>query len=285
MQFAVNALAVVGLELLQWDSAIPLEPIRQAPMGRFRSAIALKAAPLCSISALELAHQLGQALASQWEQLLAFDKWEGSNCCAEVTPLPQISVWVQPPGWLFWQWSDGAIAHWLATAAEFTENERIADPSIATDPLPFHLQYAHARCSALLQLAQPLITHSGSPVQAASVLSHLHPAEQVILRHALSFSQQLQPTHAFIATVPISRSLNLWTDGSVIDWPPPLALRQRVSEQWGQQFEQFYSACRVTEVDLSPEHRQVRVQAIAVMKRCLALLLTHLWDADVPEKL
>jgi hypothetical protein len=283
MQFAVNALAIVGADLLQRDKAIPLEPIRKGPIGQFRSAIALQSAPHFSISALDLAHQLCQALTSQWEQVLSIEKGAGSTCATGTSRLLPITVWVQPPGWIFWQWSDGAIADWLATAADPEVESRSADPLIAAEALPFHLQYAHARCGALLQLAQVPSLTLHSPVQATGVLAQLHPCEQAILRAALCFSQQLQPTHHFIAT--ISDTLTPWTDRSIIHWPPSTSLKQRVSEQWVQRFEQFYAACRINEAELSAAHRQVRAQAIAVMKRCLAILLTTLWDVDVPEQL
>ncbi|MEO0373231.1 MAG: DALR anticodon-binding domain-containing protein [Cyanobacteria bacterium P01_A01_bin.17] len=251
--------------------SIPLKA--EARAGTFVSAVALQLASQPS------AAEVAQAL------------------LAAVPVTQGLKLWVKAPAWIYGQFSADAIAtHLQQLTAQSPHllfpNQAALDASFS-DPLLFPVQYAHARCCALLYLAQReglIDLQSGeqgfpttsTPISWCTVQGQLrlqHPAEQTLIRALLDFPGALQtPKQAW-------RS-DQWP-GVPLPWPLVHQRLARYTQRWGEDFLHFYRDCRIFG-EVSQQNRalsQARLGLIAATQRVLAFLLQDLLHLMAPREL
>lgn len=153
---------------------LPITRSRDPRQVGYRSAIALQLAPQLARSPLQLAREI----------------------VAQLPETSDFTVMVSPPAWIDCQLTDLGWAQWLQHWTH-CPIEAPAEVSISLPPLDgFPLQYAHARCCALLRLSDSeglIVLHSSQTdveIIAPDPLPWLddipslrlqHPAEQALM--------------------------------------------------------------------------------------------------------
>ena len=120
---------------------IPLYRLPDDTVVLYRSAIALKLAPLWQLPVLDIAHQLVASF-------LTINQDTTGQICLDF------SVEVLSSGWIEFQLSDWGLATWLqhSTHAFHHDAPQPWGECVSPDKF-FPVQYAHARCCSLLRLA------------------------------------------------------------------------------------------------------------------------------------
>jgi arginyl-tRNA synthetase len=256
------------------QGSIPLQLDARSPLGTFTSAIALQLAGR-QHPPMEIA-----------EHLLSL-----------VRPSSDLKLWVKPPGWIYGQFSTGAIALLLQQLTEQSPHLQPAQPitldQSLRDPVLFPAQYAHARCCSLLCLAQregliDLEFNSQEPsfTLPASIpwyteqkqLRLQHPSEHKLIEQLLEFPgllnnpKQMQPTQAIAVAIP---------------WPLDHQKLIQQTQAWGKSLLQFYRDCRIlgTISQATPELSQARLGLVSITQRALAFLLQDLLHVIAPPEL
>jgi arginyl-tRNA synthetase len=121
-----------------------LKRIQQQQRVLYVSAIALQLSSVLKLPAMDIAHALAELVCHQ-------------------TNGQDFTVQVAPPGWIYLELTESYLAAWLQhlTQAplqleprEVGELRRKSNPKSKIELSLFAVQYAHARCCSLLQLAQ-----------------------------------------------------------------------------------------------------------------------------------
>ncbi|MGF1601867.1 MAG: DALR anticodon-binding domain-containing protein [Thermosynechococcaceae cyanobacterium] len=253
--------------------SIPLQLDVRFPLGTFTSPIAL---------------QLAMKLQSPLDV--------ATDLVALVPPSADLKLWVKPPGWIYGQFLEGAIASFLQQLTEQSPQlqaptQVVLDKSLSDRQL-FLVQYAHARCCALLRLGQreglieletnrqePSFTVT-TPIPWTTKQGHLrlqHPAERSLIQNLLVFPNRLGP------------STPRWCPQSMVSilWPVPTKTLLRDSQAWAESFLQFYQDCRILG-DVSratPALSQARLGLVLATQRVLAFLLQDLLHVVAPVEL
>ncbi|MGB7415203.1 MAG: DALR anticodon-binding domain-containing protein [Thermosynechococcaceae cyanobacterium] len=253
--------------------SVPIQLDLRSPLGTFTSPIALQLA-MKSRSSMEIATDL----------------------VALVPPSADLKLWVKPPGWIYGQFSEDAIASILQKLIEQSPQLQAPvsvdlDKSLSDRQL-FLVQYAHARCCALLRLGQreALIdfeAHLQKPAYTLTTsipwtteqgtLQLQHPAARSLLQNLLAFPNRLGPS-----------TQTGCPEGMVpLLWPVPKKIVLRDSQAWAASFLQFYRDCRILgEVSQStPKLSQARLGLVSATQRVLAFLLQDLLHVVAPVEL
>ena len=139
-----------ALELYIFDRSVltglkspPLKRIQQQQRVLYVSAIALQLSSVLKLPAMDIAHALAELVCHQ-------------------TNGQDFTVQVAPPGWIYLELTESYLAAWLQhltqaplqlELSELGELRRKSNPKSKIELSLFAVQYAHARCCSLLQLA------------------------------------------------------------------------------------------------------------------------------------
>lgn len=232
---------------------IPLTRSRDTLKIAYRSAIALQLAPQLAQSPLDLAQKI-------------------------VTQLPETSdfaISLSPPGWIDCQLTDVGLAQWLQqwtrTPIDLPPNLQVSPPA---DEFP--VQYAHARCCALLRLAD---------AEGLIVLQSSQTDIEIISPDPLPW---LDETQSLRLQQPAERAL-ICQLVAVVD-----ALQDPAAQNYSQlalklieAFEEFYSQCRIFgEVNrVNPPLAIRRSGLVGVTQKVLKLLLERKFGISSPIEL
>lgn len=265
---------------------------------RFRSPIALRLATKLHAPIVEVTEILAHHLKLQPH-------------CVDESALGEFKLTIDPLGWLHCQPSDRCLAAWLQQMVEMppqliwtkeistsqTSGKTPSPLTVADDTSSeqFSLQYTHARCCALIRLAQRqglLILHANYRASAATcqVLAPIpfpwldtqnqlwlsHPAERTLIARLLAFpvtpgfQQPGQMPEQF--TFPVRSRLPPQL------WPEAKALSDA--------FTSFYRSCQIWE-DINQEmpRAQARLGLILLTQNVLRLILQDLLRINAPQEL
>lgn len=251
----------------------PLKRIRHPTHILYLSAIAHRLVPQYGVAATKVATEIAQAITQQ-----NMAGWNQPEQTEPLTTLWQgITVQVTATNDLLFQIHDRAIAIWLNHLIHHPPTSPLAAVYSASTLLsnPFPLQYAHARCCCLLQLADRtgLITLQGSDSATATwqwvkpqSIPWLTPTEQLYPNHVAERHLISQ-----LCTV-----LDQWSERS----PTPKLLIQQ-AEQLSQAFQVAHRAYPIWG-DRSPEavdRQQAHLALLLVTQRVLRQLLD---DLEIP---
>jgi DALR anticodon binding domain len=275
---------------------IPLRGMKGAMPLIYVSAIAHKVANSWQKPVIDVATEIGSHL---------FDPDRASQRSADAA-LQDFTIKIVPPGWIYLQLSDAAIAAWLqrlaqappwllSRGAEGQVNRgdgETLDLAFSTPPAQskiqnpsglFSIQYAHARCCSLLRLAHR---------EGIIVLEEPDPESSPIYFGAmtpnpipwLDTDQKLRLVH------PAERSLifQLLTLLDDLYCPPAHGMDWKKSAgALSSSFETFYSQCRIWgEVKTeAPQLAQARLGLIVATQSLLRLLLEDLLGIQAPLEL
>lgn len=270
----------------------------------YRSAIALKLAPLWQLPPLDIAHQLAECMAIR-EQNTAnaeTDNWEQQEITSQnfqaQSPIPSqvcldFSVEVFSPGWIQLRLSDRALATWLQQLIEIPHSPRpkIPDQNQRTEPINqahslFRVQYAHARCCSLLRLA-----HRQSLINLSD-LDSITPNWEWLEPNPIPWlygnpEMECSPIRLRLEH-PAERGLIAHVlDGTeqLTRLTPIRALELANALSHG--LEKFYSACRIWgEVKTeTPQLAQARLGLVAITQKLLRSLLKDQLNVIAPIEL
>lgn len=240
--------------LTQVKGYIPLYRVKQQRF-LYVSAIAFHLSKTTDLSALEIAHALAKILDS-------------------LTDEPDFSVQVVPPGLIHLELTESFLAAWLqhliVSPPKLQSTQQYLDYSEHSSRL-FAVQYAHARCCSLLQLAQreKLIILQPAPdtgsalwlVTAPNPIPWLdqqywhHPAQVALLTQLVDLLDTLYCHYQ------AARSPN-WHQAAL---------------NLSQSFQYFYSHCRIWgEVkNQNIQLAQARLGLVLIVQSVLRLILQH----------
>lgn len=208
-----------------------------------------------------------------------------------IPPQPQmLKLWAEPSGWIYGQFTGDAIATWLQqlieTRPHLQHSKVVPLDNSLSDPHLFPVQYAHARCCSLLRLAQQeriIELQRGyaisTPISWCTNQGQLylqHPAEQTLLQNLLNFPGALQTS---------KRSWHTSDPGVPLPWPLDADQLRRQTQQWGEQFLQFYRDCRIFGRTHPAPLVQARLGLVSATQRVLAFLLQDLLHLVAPTEL
>ena len=138
--WATLQLYIFDRSVLTELKSLTLKRIQQQQRVLYASAIALQLSSVLKLPAIDIAHALAELVCHQ-------------------TDGQDFTVQVVPPGWIYLELTESYLAAWLQhlTQAppelEPRELERKSNPKSKIELSLFAVQYAHARCCSLLQLA------------------------------------------------------------------------------------------------------------------------------------
>lgn len=247
-------------------------------------AIAFRLSGVKKIPTLEIASILATLVGSAQANVVSSDEVE---CCPKkqlaitINLLQEFTIEVVPPGWIHLQITEAAIAAWLQyiilapPQLQIQENHQLTQ--ITTSDL-FAVQYAHARCCSLLQMAhrEKLITLKKSPDPSnktfvvapdlpGNELRYHHVAERTLISQLIGIVDDLYYSYT-------SHKLNYW---------------EKAALNLSQAFQVFYSNCSIWgEVKIqTPQLAQARLSLVVVTQSVLRLLLQDKLGAEAPWEL
>ena len=138
--WAALELYIFDRSVLTRLKSLPLKRIQQQQRVLYVSVLALQLSSVLKLPAMDIAHALAELVCHQ-------------------TDRQHFTVQVAPPGWIYLELTESYLAAWLQhlTQAppelEPRELERKSNPKSKIELSLFAVQYAHARCCSLLQLA------------------------------------------------------------------------------------------------------------------------------------
>ena len=271
----------VVLDLYVSDSSVLNQRNRQISLHRFKDnrrvlyvwAIALQLSKAKNIPALEIATTLATLI-----------RKVGSNSGTAISC--EFTVHVVPPGWIHLELTEPKLAAWLQHLAQgelknwgAVENKE----SLFCAPRLFAVQYAHARCCSLVQMAhrEGLITLKCSKAPER-ILFHVVAPDPIPW---LNFDQ-IRLCH------PTERALIVQLLGLLDDFYCPCPILQPIDWEkaalnLSQAFQAFYSCCRIWgEVKIQTIHlAQARLGLIMATQQILRLLLQDRLGVYAPVEL
>lgn len=267
LQTALGLYVLDASELHQVEKRIPLHRAKDCRRTLYVSAIALQLSQARNMPALEIATGLAKLVQ------------EGQD----------FTVRVVPPGWIHLELTEPKLAAWLQRLALGGNQGQVAinyDLHSCTYDFPegavppsssslFAVQYAHARCCSLVQMAhrEGLITFR-EPQDAPGPLHWLNSNQQLCLVHLAE--------RALIAQL-VGLLDDLYCpggEGKMIDW-------EKAALNLSQAFQTFYSCCRIWgEVKIQTPHlAQARLGLVMATQSVLRLLLEDLFGVCAPPEL
>ncbi len=178
-----------------------------------------------------------------------------------ASQLPQYQLEVVADGLLIWRVPAQQMARWLAQFSPLITLQPGTTNELRDDL--FKIQYAHARCCALLGWAEQLNLATVSPqFQITSPIPWLI-AGQLFCQHPAEF----RLLHQLVTTV----------DQWPADW---LTLGHRLSTAW----EEFFTHCRIFDPTLPRDLVLARLGAIAITRWLLQGCLANL-GAAIPQEI
>ena len=278
----------VVLDLYVSDSSVLNQRNRQISLHRSKDnrrvlyvwAIALQLSKAKNIPALEIATTLASLL-----------RKVGANSGTAISC--EFTVHVIPPGWIHLELTEPKLAAWLQHLAQGElgelreQGKHVKNPYSPLAPRPsssrlFAVQYAHARCCSLVQMAhrEGLITLLSSPTPPTlfravapdpipwlnfDQIRLCHPTERALIVQLLGLLDD------FYCPCPILQS---------IDW-------EKAALNLSQAFQAFYSCCRIWgEVKIQTIHlAQARLGLIMATQQILRLLLQDRLGVYAPVEL
>jgi hypothetical protein len=256
---------------------IPLYRFPDDTVVLYRSAIALKLAPLWQLPVLDIAHQLVASF-------LTINQDTTGQICLDF------SIEVLSSGWIEFRLSDWGLATWLqhgiyAFAPLAPQPPLIKGEYVSPDKF-FPVQYAHARCCSLLRLAHtqgliklrdldfntvswqlvepnpiPWLNDDQGADTGQLLLRLVHPAERRLIAHILDV-QDVISDQAQLSEVKLATALSIV-------------------------FERFYSSCRIWgEVkSQTPKLAQARLGLVVLTQALLRSLLQDYLGVPAPIEL
>lgn len=200
-------------------------------------------------------------------------------------------IWLHDNAWLYLQFSDAALAHWLRQGLTIPPtledgdltNERGAVGGISANPALFSLQYAHARCCSLLRLATETLGISiareiAMPwLNAAPQLHFVHPSEMALTRLILQFP------HGLGLQKQILGFPGCLSPGVRSEIPESVSAQQL--QTLSETFLQFYQACRLWGTVSPPELVLERLGLIQLTQNVLQFSLQRWLHQAAPQYL
>lgn len=264
---------------------VPLQRLSDDTCVLYRSAIALKLAPLWQQSPLDIANQLMTSFAT-------ISQYTPGQICLEF------SVEVVFPGWINFRLSAQGLAAWLqhlvhtklrliVAHGEVNSPLSSSSPLFSSSPLSpsslsslFPVQYAHARCCSLLRLAhrQGLIKLKDLDLKTLD-WQLLEPNPIPWLNDDQAALRLVDPAEKrLIAQILDSRD--------ALSDPSQLSQR-KLASALSNEFERFYSNCRIWgEVKIeTPKLVQARLGLVAVTQALLRSLLQDHLGVPAPAEL
>jgi arginyl-tRNA synthetase len=285
------------------DEAIPLHRLSDDSCILYRSAIALKLAPLWQLNALDLAHQLTVSFPT-------INQDSASQHCLDF------NIEVVSPGWINVRLSDRGLATWLQQMIQSPPywqgeehrrgeagergrkmNDKYSNPldvphqgqlddSLKNVPNLFPVQYAHARCCSLLRLAH------GQGLIKLKDLGFNTGSWQLVEPNPIPWlndDQEAQTEQVCLRLVHIAErrlitQLLDWQDESHQSSPGRSVKR---CSSLSNDFEKFYSSCRIWgEVKTeNPKLAQARLGLVGVTQSVLRSLLQDQLGVTAPVEL
>ncbi len=296
------------LPLGEPNPPISLQRVKGKMPVLYRSAIALQLAKPCCRPALSLAG----AIAEKFSQVAIAQNLpgplglEGSDLI-----LRNFTVKVESPGWLYFELNSAGLAAWLQwlTLVYVPHPEQAYDlvsKGFAPErALPtssdvsrsqvfdsFTVQYAHARCVALLRLAggQSWMTRDlRNPDQSTPSAIAPPPIPWLNAAGELRLTHVAEQTLIFALIDTVDELLHLITDAAIAQSPPPgwQVRVERLVAALAQVFLNFYDACRfwgeVQQRD--PALVQARLGLVLATQLLLKLMLQEFLGLAAPTKL
>lgn len=268
--YSVN-LYTLNTELINTEThKLPLYKGRDNSRVLYISGVALRLAKSHNRTSLEIANGIGSHL---------------SAICGDV-----FGVTIVPPGWIYLELSYPFLATWLQSLLVTNvkgEGEIEARKITIQNPARlFAIQYTHARCSSLVQLAgrDGLIKlREVSPdISKSAALDYLVSEEQIPW---LNDQQKLRLNHPaegrliaeLVQVIDYLESPDL---NDAVNW-------EKVALDLSQAFEAFWSQCRIWgKVKISaPELAQARVGLMIATQSVLRCLLVDKLGTSAPLEL
>nr|WP_290223697.1 DALR anticodon-binding domain-containing protein [Trichocoleus desertorum] len=251
------------------NTPISLQRVKGTLPVLYRSAIALQLAKPCRQPGLKLADAIAESFS---QGAIAQKVLDSSGLGINSLILRNFTVKVEPPGWLSFELATSGLAAWLQCLTQayvpLPEPEYdLVSLGLTLDSMPeralpnssdfsggqvfdlFTVQYAHARCAALLRLAGRQseltedLTNTGQNSPSAIALQPIP---------WLSATGELRLTHAteqsliFVLIDTVDELLDLVTSAAIAQSPPLgwQARVERLASALAQAFLSFYDACR-----------------------------------------
>lgn len=279
----------VVLDLYVSDSSVLNQRNRQISLHRSKDnrrvlyvwAIALQLSKAKNIPPLEIATTLATLL-----------RQVGSNSGTAISC--EFTVHVVPPGWIHLELTEPKLAAWLQHLAQGELGGHTKNPHSLLTPRPsssrlFAVQYAHARCCSLVQLAhrEGLITLLNSPAPPAPERAP-PPLFRAVAPDPIPWLNfdQIRLCH------PTERALIVQLLGLLDDFYCPCPILQPIDWEkaalnLSQAFQAFYSCCRIWgEVKIQTIHlAQARLGLIMATQQILRLLLQDRLGVYAPVEL
>lgn len=281
LQAALGLYVADASVLTQRDRHISLHRAKDNRRVLYVWAIALQLSEAKNMPALEIATAIATLI-----------RGVGSNPGAAVSC--DFTVQVVPPGWIHLELTEPAIAAWLQRLAQGEKRSGGAggaggDSFSPLAPRPsatrmFAVQYAHARCCSLLQMAdrEGLITLTEPVLDTSAAVFHLVAPDPIPWLN----SDQIRLCHPAERAV-IAQLLGLLDDlycpcpsRQPIDW-------EKAALNLSQAFQTFYSCCRIWgEVKIQTIHlAQARLGLVMATQPVLRLLLQERLGVCAPLEL
>ena len=253
---------------------IPLYRLPDDTVVLYRSAIALKLAPLWQLPVLDIAHQLVASF-------LTINQDTTGQICLDF------SIEVLSSGWIEFRLSDWGLATWLQHRTHAFHHDAPQGWGECVSPDKFFpVQYAHARCCSLLRLAHtqgliklrdldfntvswqlvepnpiPWLNDDQGADTGQLLLRLVHPAERRLIAHILDV-QDVISDQGQLSEVKLATALSI-------------------------AFERFYSSCRIWgEVkSQTPKLAQARLGLVVLTQALLRSLLQDYLGVPAPIEL
>lgn len=247
-------------------------------------AIAFRLSGVKNIPTLEIANILATLIRSAQANIFSSNEmecWAQNQLGITINLLQEFTVKVVPPGWIHLQITEPAIAAWLQyiilAPPQLRTQENHQLTQITTSDL-FAVQYAHARCCSLLQMAhrEKLITLKKSadfssktfiiaPNLPGNQPRYHHVAERTLISQLIGILDDLYYSYT-------SHKLNYWEQAAL---------------NLSQAFQAFYSNCPIWgEVKIqTPQLAQARLRLVMATQSVLRLLLQDKLSAEAPWEL
>lgn len=255
-------LYIADASVLSQHQHISLHRVKDNSRVLYSCAIALQLSRAYTIPALGIAN----AIATLIRQ---------GRASAGASLSYDFTVFVVPPGWIHLELTEPAIAAWLQRLVQGESKESLSSnhrPSPLTSSL-FTVQYAHARCCSLVQMAhrEGLITLIEPIAPSSLALFHIVAPDPIPWLN----SDQIRLAHLTERAL-IAQLLELWDDLYCPSRQPINC--EKAALRLSQAFQTFYSCCRIWgEVKIQTIHlAQARLGLIMATQPVLRLLLHRL---------
>lgn len=261
----IRAIAVIAkrlnIENTCSGASIPVKLLKNTPQITYQSAIAIKLSHQWQLNQIELATALVAEISAAIPNPI----------------LPALTATTTPKGWIDLQLSDRALAAWLQQLLAIPPEISHIIPTAPLQINPFPLQYACARCCALLRLGhQESLIKLSDPELKVSNWQVMTPSPIPWLSHQetptliLTHPQELRLITTLLQTLDEFNSL---TPASCL--------------QIATAFDGFYRHCQIWgEIKaIAPQLSQARLGLVAVTQTILKLLLEQRLNAFVPTEL